>query len=223
MFETLTTLFRARTAEAEEALAERNAVSLLAQHLRDARAELSRSRGAVAGMMAREAERGRAIDRLAAEAARREAEARTALEAGEEALAGDLADAALDLEDRRVAEADALKALADRIADARSRLDAAEARYRDLADQLRVAREAKLSRTPPGAAPTASALEKAVEAAERLQTRDDRLDDIEAAYRRLDGESPETSLDARVKAAGLDREREARKAALMNRLKAKGD
>lgn len=223
MFETLTTLFRARTAEAEEALAERNAVSLLAQHLRDARAELSRSRGAVAGMMAREAERCRAIDRLAAEAARREAEARTALEAGEEALAGDLADAALDLEDRRAAEADALKALADRIADARSRLDAAEARYRDLADQLRVAREAKLSRTPPGAAPTASALEKAVEAAERLKTRDDRLDDIEAAYRRLDGESPETSLDARVKAAGLDREREARKAALMNRLKAKGD
>lgn len=223
MFETLATLFRARTAEAEEALAEANAVSLLAQHLRDAKAELARSRAAVAGMMARETERGRAIDRLAEEAKRREAEARAALEAGEEALAGDLADAALDLDDRRAAEEHARRVLADRIADARTRLEAAEGRYRDLADQLRMAREAKLSRTPPGAAPTASALEKAVEAAERLKTRDDRLDDLEAAYRRLDGEKPETSLDARVKAAGLDREREARKAALMNRLKAKGD
>lgn len=223
MFETLATLFRARTAEAEEALAEANAVSLLAQHLRDAKAELARSRAAVAGMMAREAERGRAIDRLAAEAKRREAEAKAALEAGEEALAGDLADAALDLDDRRAAEERARRVLAERIADARTRLEAAEGRYRDLADQLRIAREAKLSRTPPGAAPTASALEKAVEAAERLKTRDDRLDDLEAAYRRLDGERPETSLDARVKAAGLDREREARKAALMNRLKAKGD
>ena len=70
--------------------------------------------------------------------------------------------------------------------------------------------------------PTASALDRAVETAATLKARDERLADLEDAYRRMDDEAPEPSLDARVAAAGLDREKEARRAALMKRLQGKG-
>ena len=87
MFGTLNTLFRAKAAEAEEDLIDRNAITLLAQHLRDAKVEIARSRAAIARLMARETERDRALDALSAKILRREAEAKAALEADDEALA----------------------------------------------------------------------------------------------------------------------------------------
>ncbi|MEL7464972.1 MAG: PspA/IM30 family protein [Pseudomonadota bacterium] len=223
MFQTLGTLFRARAAEAEETLIDRNAVTLLAQHLRDAKAEIARARAAVARLMAREAERGRALDRLAEDILKREREATAAMEAGREDLAADLADAILAMEDRKAAEETAQRDLARRVAEARERLAENEARLADLADQLRAARDASLARIPQGAAPTASALDRAVETAEALKARDARLEDLEDAYRRMDAETPANSLDARVEDAGLDKEKEARRAALMKRLQGKGD
>ena len=223
MFQTLNTLFRARAAEAEEALVDRNAVSLLAQHLRDAKTEIARSRAAVARLMARRTERGRNLDALAGEILKREGEARKAIRAGEDDLAADIADAVIALEDRKAAETAADLDLAARIDDARARLAASEAQYRSLADQLRAAREASLSRVPPGIAPRASALEKAVETAATLKARDARLADLEDAYRKLD-EAPEAqSLDARIEAAGLDDARRKRREDLMKRLASKGD
>ena len=219
MFQTLGTLFRARAAEAEETLIDRNAITLLAQHLRDAKAEIGRSRAAIAGLMARETERGRGLDKLAGEILRREKEAQAAMEAGEDALAADLADAILALEDRKAKEEDARAALTRRIAEARGRLSESERRFADLTDQLRAAREAGLSRIPASAAPTSSALERAVTAAETLKARDDRLADLDDAYRRMEAETGEATLDARVSDAGLNKEREARRAALMKRLK----
>lgn len=223
MFQTLSTLFRARAAEAEEELIDRNAITLLAQHLRDAKAEIARSRAAIARLMARETERKRGLDRLGADILRREGEAKAALDAGEDALAEEIADAIMTLEDRKAAETEAMRGLAGRIEEARTRLTANERRFDDLADQLRLAREASLSRAPVGHAPCPNALERAVETAATLKARDQRLEDLEDAYRRLDGEGPEASLDARIAAAGLDQEKAKRRDALMNRIKSKGD
>lgn len=224
MFQTLSTLFRARAAEAEETLIDRNAVTLLAQHLRDAKAEIARSRAAIARLMAKETERGRSLDRLSEDILKREREAKAAMEADQDDLAADLAEAILALEDRKAAEEDAQRALARRIAEARGRLAESERRFGDLTDQLRAAREASLARLPAGVTvPTASALDRAVETAATLKARDERLADLEDAYRRMDDEAPEPSLDARVAAAGLDKEKEARRAALMKRLQGKGD
>lgn len=224
MFETLSTLFRARAAEAEEALVDRNAITLLAQHLRDAKAEIARSRAAIARLMARETERGRGLDQIAREILKRETEARAAFAAEQEDLAAEIADAIIALEDRKAAETEARQALAARIDEAKARLAVSERRFEDLADQLRMAREASLSRVPAGiAAPTACALDKAVETAATLKARDQRLADLEDAYRRLDGEGPEASLDARIAAAGLDKAKEKRRDDMMKRLKSKGD
>ena len=62
-----------------------------------------------------------------------------------------------------------------------------------------------------------------METAETLKARDARLEDLEDAYRRMDAETPEASLDARIEEAGLNKEKEARRAALMKRLQGKGD
>ncbi|MEL6791817.1 MAG: PspA/IM30 family protein [Pseudomonadota bacterium] len=223
MFQTLGTLFRARAAEAEETLIDRNAVTLLAQHLREGKAEIARARAAVARLMAREAERKRALDRLAQDILKREGEAKAAIEAGREDLAADLADAILALEDRKDAEQTAQRDLSRRVTEARERLAENETRLGDLAEQLRAARDASLARIPQGAAPTASALDRAVETAETLKARDARLEDLEDAYRRMDAETPANALDARVEEAGLNKEKEARRAALMKRLQGKGD
>ncbi|MEO1610860.1 MAG: PspA/IM30 family protein [Pseudomonadota bacterium] len=223
MFQTLGTLFRARAAEAEETLIDRNAVTLLAQHLREGKAEIARARAAVARLMAREAERKRALDRLAQDILKREGEAKAAIEAGREDLAADRADAILALEDRKDAEQTAQRDLSRRVTEARERLAENETRLGDLAEQLRAARDASLARIPQGAAPTASALDRAVETAETLKARDARLEDLEDAYRRMDAETPANALDARVEEAGLNKEKEARRAALMKRLQGKGD
>ncbi|MEM8755080.1 MAG: PspA/IM30 family protein, partial [Pseudomonadota bacterium] len=205
MFETLTTLFRARSAEAEEALIDRNAVTLLAQHLRDAKAEIAGARAAIARLMAREAERDRALAALAETLARREREAAAALAKGDEGLAADLAEAILKLEDRRAEEAAAQKTLRARIAEAREALEGAERRFSDLADELRFAKEARLTRRAVGSPPPrAGALDKAAETAAALKAQTARMDDMAAAWARLDREAAAEDLDARVAAAGLD-------------------
>lgn len=219
MFETLTTLFRARSAEAEEALVDRNAITLLAQHLRDAKAEIARSRAAVARQMARETERTRGLASIDETLRRRESEAAAALTRGEDALAADIADAILTLEDRRAEETRARDDLAERIGKSRTALVAAERRFADLAEQLKIAKEAKLTRSIDGCpAPRASALEKATETAAALRDQTARLDDLDAAWTRLEGEAAAESLDDRIAAAGLDTAREDRRAALMARI-----
>ncbi|MEM7545708.1 MAG: PspA/IM30 family protein [Pseudomonadota bacterium] len=219
MFETLTTLFRARTAEAEEGLIDRNAVTLLAQHLRDARAEMAGARAAIARLMAREAEQSRALDALKAKIKLRETEAKIAIDKGEDDLAADIADAIIALEDRIEADEATRASLATRIREARERMQASELRLTSLTDQLRAARDTSLTRSSVGiAAPTTSALEKAVETARVLKARDQRLADLDEAHQRLDAEVGAETLDARIAAAGLSDEKAKRREALLKRI-----
>ena len=51
MFSTLRTLIRASSEEADEAIKDANAPHLMAQHLRDARADLARGRGTLASLI----------------------------------------------------------------------------------------------------------------------------------------------------------------------------
>ena len=98
MFRTVTTLFRAGVAEADEDLQDRTASTLLAQHLRDAKAELARHKAGLAALMARETKEARLEQALAEKLTRRESEVETALTASDDALAADIADDMLRIE-----------------------------------------------------------------------------------------------------------------------------
>jgi phage shock protein A len=219
MFETLATLFRARTAEAEEGLIDRNAVTLLAQHLRDARIEVAAARAAIARLMVRETEQARALAAISANIALREREAKAAMDAGEDTLCADIADAIMGLEDKRETDEASRQSLAARIAEARERMQQTELRLTALTDQLRAARDASLTRASVGMSrPTASVLDRAVETARVLKVRDQRLADLDDAHRRLNADSNAGTLDARIASAGLDKTKEERRAALLKRI-----
>lgn len=220
MLSTLSTLFRAGRAEAEEALVDHNATTLLALHLREARTDLTARKAATARLMARETETARRRNDLGIRITRREDEARKALAAGDENLAEDIANDILKLEDKRSVLVSDGEALATQVAAAREALDEAEGRFAELTEQLRRSRDQSLSRraTAPGAPPP-DPLRRAAEVAETMKARDSRRADMDAAYQRLEVTAPEAALDERIKKSGLNDDTTARRTALLKRIK----
>ncbi len=219
MFRTVTTLFRAGVAEADEDLQDRTASTLLAQHLRDAKAELARHRAGLAALMARETKAARLEEALADKLARREAEVETALAASDEALAADIAEDMLRVEGEIAAAAEERGRLKAEVAKARAAQDAAEQTFKQLSDQLRIARTRAVS---PHSI-QATSLKQAEAAAERLKCRMERDEDIAAAYEQMETTLAEQDLDAKLKASGLFDDKAARRDAILDRIKSKGE
>ena len=219
MFRTLNTLIRASVAEAEEDLSDRNACTLLAQHLRDARAELARHRAGLAALIARETKETRVETGLIEQMKRREEEAGTALAAGDDALAADIADDMLRIEEEIERSRTERRRVSAEVAKARTGLDAAERTFNQLSDQLRMAR----ARAPSPHAPQCSSLKQAEHAAARLQTRMERQDDLAAAYEQMKTSAEAQDLNAKLKASGLFDDRAERRDAILNRIKTKGE
>lgn len=219
MFRTVTTLFRAGVAEADEDLQDRTASTLLAQHLRDAKAELARHRAGLAALMAREAKSARLGEALAEKQTRREAEVETALAASDEELAADIAEDMLRIEDDIRSANEERGRLRAEVAKARAAQDAAEQTFKQLSDQLRIARTRAVS---PRTIQTTS-LKQAEAAAERLKCQMERDDDIAAAYEQMATTVAEQDLDAKLKASGLFDDKAARRDAILDRIKSKGE
>lgn len=219
MFRTVTTLFRAGVAEADEDLQDHTASTLLAQHLRDAKAELARHRAGLAALMARETKAARLEEALADKLARREAEVETALAASDEALAADIAEDMLRVEGEIAAAAEERGRLKAEVAKARAAQDAAEQTFKQLSDQLRIARTRAVS---PRTIQTTS-LKQAEAAAERLKCRMERDEDIASAYEQMETTVAEQDLDAKLKASGLFDDKAARRDAILDRIKSKGE
>ncbi len=219
MFRTVTTLLRAGVAEADEDLSDRMASTLLAQHLRDAKAELARHRAGLAALMAREAKEARLAEALAEKMARRETEVETAFAAADDALAVDIAEDMLRVEDEIRVAAEERQRLKAEVAKARAAQDTAERTFTQLTDQLRIARTRAVS---PRTMQTTS-LKQAEAAAERLKCRMERDEDIATAYEQMETTVAEQDLDARLKASGLFDDKAARRDAILNRIKSKGE
>jgi phage shock protein A len=106
MLKTLTLIFRGASAQAGEDLADRNALLILDQHIRDAAAGLDRARRALAIAIAQDAAELKRIDGVRAKIEGLETRARAALAGGREDLALEAAEALAGLEaDRMSAEA----------------------------------------------------------------------------------------------------------------------
>ena len=219
MLDTLRTLFRASRAESEEALIEANAITLLAQHLRDAKVDVERARRGLAALIARKAGEERQTVALDEEIARREADARAAMAADEEALLHEIADRIAGLEDRKAQAGRARAELQRRIDALRETLQGAERRMAGLTDELRLARGQALQRRARGEIDPAlqgSALKKAEEIAERLRLSGTRIDD---AHDALADMRPDADLDTRLREAGIDSRQNDRRGAILARLR----
>lgn len=219
MLNTLRTLMRARAAEAEEAVIDANGTTLLAQHLRDARADVERSRHACATLMARKASEARRVEEITAEIAKREPQARAALKADNERLAAEVADRIVVLEDQRAQGTEAIEKLDGRIEKLRTSLADADRKIAHLVGELKAARSGALSRRVMGQINepcTGSALNQAEEMAQRVRGTEAWCEDKSAALSELRRDP--AGLDDSLSKAGHPTPDEERRKAVLARL-----
>ncbi len=123
MLKTLSALFRATAAEAEEALFDANAIRLLEQRLREANAAFEAMKRDLAMVLAEETGEARAVAAIGERLPKLETEVRTALAEGREPDALDLADRIASLEDERAGHDEARQRCAEAARRIRAGLD----------------------------------------------------------------------------------------------------
>jgi len=207
MFQTLRTLTRATWASADEELEARNAPTILTQHLRDARRGLTAARGRIAALMAQRVAEERHVKSLTDHLAQRRAEGCRAVQRREDELAEEIAEDMVALEEEKAKAAELAACLASDIDRLRRAADKADRQIQGLAADLRSAQSADRIRKIESAgvvraidSDEASALARAQGVAERLVARDLQRADLAKAMTTL---RAETSLDDRIRSAGL--------------------
>lgn len=146
MFKLMMTLWRGRQAEAAEALADANALTLLDQHIRDASADLDRARRALAIAAAQDASEAGRIESVRAKIADLETRAVAALQGGREDLAAEAAEAIAGLEADLASAAAARASFARETGKLKAMTADAERRLAELERGRRAARAAEAVR-----------------------------------------------------------------------------
>ncbi|MCW1839403.1 PspA/IM30 family protein [Prosthecomicrobium hirschii] len=207
MLKTIITLMRGEAAAAEEAFADRHALALLDQQIRDGAAALGEARKALAVAIAGDRAEEGVI--AAAEARIRDLEARVmaALEVGDDGLAEEGAAAIAGLEADRGAAADSRRLFAAEIGRLKAHVADAEARLARLDRGRRTARAAEAVRTLRRGRIEAPSLHRATlreaeTTLERLRSRQRHVADAEAALDGLERETGPDAVAARMAAAG---------------------
>ncbi len=220
MLKTLTTLMRARVAEEEEALIDRNAATLLNQKIRDCEAGLSAAKATLATTLQQERLAARQLGDVRARIADLTARAEAALSADDSAMLTLAAEAIADLEGEETARAEASAAISARAARLRASVEKAHRRLRDLRQGAAMARAAaretraqsRLSRAP------SSDFAEAEDLVARILGQDDpfELDEIRAG---LEAELDTRTAADRLAAAGYGPRRRSTPADVIARLK----
>lgn len=140
MFKQMLTLFRANANAAGEEMAERNALLILDQQIRDAGAAITQAQRALALAMGEDAQEAARLDALAGRIAGLEARARAALAGGREDLAMAAAETIAELEMDSTAAQEARRLFGLEISRLRASLREAEQRFAGLHRGRRLAR-----------------------------------------------------------------------------------
>jgi phage shock protein A len=195
MFKSLVTIIRGASASAEQEFADRNALLLLDQQIRDATSSLERAKRALALTIGQDRQEGARIAAAETRIAELEARVTAALQAGEDALAREGAEAIARLEaDRdsyRAAKAlfePEIQRLRDYVAQAQQRLLAVERgrRIARAAESVRVMRRGGVEEEGPHRATLSEAeatLSRLRDRQAEVRAADEALDDLEAASR----------------------------------------
>ena len=193
MLKTIVTLMRGSAAAAAEEVADRHALVILDQQMRDAGSALERAKRALALAIAQDRQEGLRLDRIIAQIADLETRVSAALEAGQEAPARDGAEAIARLEAERDAATTARTLFAGEIMRLRAHVSQAEARIDSLDRGRRIARATEAVRglrqgRIETAGPHRATLSEAEQTLRRLRERqaeaqaaEDALDEIDAA------------------------------------------
>ncbi len=191
MFKTLSTLFRAQVAEAEEAIFDANATRLLEQRLREANAAFEAGKRDLALVLAEEAGERRLAEETGHRVAETESEVLAALERGTEAEAERLSERIAGLTDEHQAHAAAATDCADSASRIRRNLESNARLLAELRRGLATTRAAAAvnranARCLSSAGVSQSAIAEARRTLERIRSRQTEQRDFAEAMDRVE-------------------------------------
>ncbi|MEE3157404.1 MAG: PspA/IM30 family protein [Pseudomonadota bacterium] len=205
----LLTAMRGGAHEAGEALVDSQALRILDQEIRDADAELHRSRAALANIMAKQKLAADKLSKVSARIAEYEQYALKALESGNETLAREVAQKIAGLENEAKLESEQAEAYATSVANLRQAVQQAEGNIKRLKQQVDVVKatesvqKAQLAVSQRYGGSQAK-MHTALESLERIkQKQAERGARMEAAAELAVEGSPDQALEEKLRAAGI--------------------
>ena len=204
MFNLIVTLLRGRAHDAEQAFANRNAMPLLSQQIRDAAQAIQAARHAVAVAIAQNEQEKRQHATIRSRIADLETRTLAALEKGSESLAREAADAIAYLEAEQDASEKAQAQFTTAITKLKATVRAAEARLQELQRGARLARATEeaqkldLAATGSGLA----TLDEAEETLARLRTRQSQNETIACVLKEMDSAPRSAGIIEKLANAG---------------------
>lgn len=208
MFKTFLTLVRGGAAAAGEEIADRNALVILDQQLRDATAALERAKRSLALAIAQDGQEGARLTRVKAQIADLEGRVAAALAAGDEGLARAGAEAIAALENNRDAAETARALFAAEIERLRAHVAQAQTRIAAVDRGRRIARAAESVRrlragSVEDALPHQATLAEAEATLTRLRQRQGEAIAAEEALDAIDAATGPVSAAEKLAAAGF--------------------
>ena len=202
------TAVRGGVNEAGEAIVDVQALRILDQEIRDADSELSKSKDALTGIIAKRKLADKKVESIKSTLAEYEGYAMQALEKGDEGLATEIAEKIAGLETELMGETGLGKSFEDSEAQLRRAVAQTEASLKRLKQQVDTVKATEMVQRAQSAVAARhsgadSSMRSAVDSLERLKTKQaERAATFEAASE-LATSTEEVSLDDKLKAAGI--------------------
>ncbi|WP_062269646.1 PspA/IM30 family protein [Endozoicomonas arenosclerae] len=211
--------------EVGEAIADSNALRILDQEIREASDQLQQSKTQLAGIMAKQKLSAQKCTELKGKVAEYEGYAIKALEQGDEALATDVATKIADYEAQLNSEQEMESSFTNSVASLKKAIVDAEANLRRLKQQVDTVKATESVQKAQAACAAKhsgvnSKMATATDSLERIKQRQaERAAQMEAASE-LSGDSAESDLQSKLKAAGITKS-DSDASSVLERLKAK--
>lgn len=221
----IVTLLRGSVREIGESIVDSNAGRIYEQEILDGKNSIDQAKKDLAGVVAKEMQSAREIERLRTEIARYEGMAVEALEKQNESLAEEVAGRVAEMEAELESQSRAHANFALQVAQLKDLIKSAEARIREHEREIAAVRATESvyrasQSISDNIVSSGSKLTSARESLERIKKRHEDFADRLAAAERLDAELGTGALDAKLSAAGIGEDAE-RKRKIMARIRAR--
>lgn len=225
MIKKVMTLLRSSVREIGESVVDANATQIYEQEILDSKRSIEQARGDLTGVMAKEMQTAREIERLRNEVARYEGLAVEALDKAKEGLADEVVTQVASLEAQLDEQTKAHASYAVQVSRLKDLIKTAEARIRDHERELAMAKTTEsVYRATQSISDSlgtgGSRLINARESLERIKQRHEDLSDRMTAAEQLDKEFGHRALEHKLAEAGIGDDAE-RKRRVMERVRAR--
>ncbi|MDO5087377.1 MAG: PspA/IM30 family protein [Comamonadaceae bacterium] len=222
----LVTLLRGSARELGQSVVDANATRIYEQEIVDAKASIQQAKTELTGVMAKEKQSAREIERLKADILRHEDMAVQALDKSREDLALDVATRVAALEAELNTQSQAHAAYAMQVSRLKDLIRSAEARVREHEREIGIAKTTEsvyraTQSISDSMGASGSQLTSARESLERIKKRHEDLADRMAAAEELDQEFGHRALEQKLASAGIGDDASVRATEVLARLRAR--